>query len=125
VKENSMSKRIESHGAQGDVMIIRVDQIPTNGLREVKREGGKLIVTHSETGHHHVIERPKVTMWQDESDPLVAWLEVHGEEALPNVAELVHERSFDTHETIEIPVGKYQVRRQREYTLEGWRQVQD
>lgn len=111
--------------AQGDIIIKRVDSIPAKGLREVKREGGKLIVAHSETQHHHVIERPRVTMWQDEADPLVAWLEVHGEENLPNVAELVHERSYDTHEALEIPVGKYQIRRQREYVPDGWRAVQD
>lgn len=120
-----MSKRIERHGAQGDVMIIRVDTIPTTDLREVPREHGKLIVTHSETGHHHTIERPHVQMWQSETDPLVAWLEVHDAEELPQLAEIVHERSFDTHETIEIPPGKYQIRRQREYVPNGWRKVHD
>lgn len=120
-----MSKRIENHGAQGDVMILRVKSIPKKGLKQVKREGGKLIVTHSETGHHHTIERERVTMWEDSADPLVAWLEVHDVEDLPNIAELVHERPWDTHETLEIPAGKYQIRRQREYTPEGWRQVAD
>lgn len=119
-----MSKRIDRIGAQGDVMLLRVDEIP-KGLRRVKRVGGRLIVTHSETGHHHVIERKRVTMYEDPQDPLVAWLEVHDLEDLPQAAELVHERPYDTHETIELPPGKYQVRRQREYTPEGWRQVQD
>ena len=119
-----MSKRIEKLGAQGDVMIVKVESIP-DGLREVKRVHGKLIVTHSETGHHHTISRPKVTMYEDPQDPLVAWLEVHGEENLPQIAELVHERNYDTHETLELPVGKWQIRRQREYSPEGWRMVQD
>lgn len=119
-----MAKRIETIAAQGDVMIIRVDDIPSHAA-PVAREGGALIVTHSETGHHHVIERPRVDMYADESDPLHAWLEVHGEVGLPDIAELVHKRSFDTHETLELPPGKYSVRRQREFTPEGWQRVQD
>lgn len=119
-----MSKRVETVAAQGDVMILRVSEIPT-GLRECNREAGKLIVTHSETGHHHVIERPAVTMYEDPEDPLVAWLEVHDEADLPKLADLVHERPYDTHETLELPVGRYQIRRQREHTPQGWRQVMD
>jgi hypothetical protein len=34
-------------------------------------------------------------------------------------------RSFDTHETLNIPPGIYEVRRQREYVPEGWRKAQD
>jgi hypothetical protein len=117
-------KQIKHMAAQGDVMIIRVGEIP-EGLNEVPRVNGKLIVTHSETGHHHTIERPGVRMYQDPTDPLSAWLEVHGEENLPNLADLIHERSYDTHETISIPPGKYKIRRQREHTPEGWQQVQD
>lgn len=110
--------------AQGDILILPTHEIPGRAAA-VPREGGRLIVTHSETGHHHVIDRPRVDMWADPSDPLVAWLEVHGEESLPQVAELVHERPHDTHETIGLPPGIYEVRRQREYTPAGWRQVMD
>lgn len=118
-----MSKRVEKIAAQGDVMLVRVSQIPAEA-RETPREDGVVVVTHSETGHDHVIERPGVTMYEGD-DPLVAWLEVHGEESLPDVAELVHRRSYDTHETLELPVGRYEIRRQREYTPEGWRRVVD
>ena len=38
---------------------------------------------------------------------------------------LEHLRSFDTHETIKLPVGTFEIRRQREYTPEGWRRVED
>jgi hypothetical protein len=116
-------KTIRNYAAQGDILIIRCAEIPV-GAKVQQREGGRIIVTHSETGHHHVIERPRVDMYQGE-DPMVAWLEVHDAEELPQVAELVHLRDHDTHETIGLPPGKYQVRRQREYTPEGWRQVMD
>lgn len=110
--------------AQGDITIIRQDGPVPEGLTKAKREHNKLIVTHSETGHHHVIDRPKVDMFMTE-DPLVSWLEVHGEENLPNVAELIHERSYDTHKTLGLTPGVYKIHRQREHTPEGYRQVQD
>ena len=57
-------------------------------------------------------------------DPMISYLEVieATEEA---EALLTHLRTFDTHETIGIPVGKFEIRRQREYTPEGWRRVED
>jgi len=116
-------RKIDKYGAQGDILIIRCADIP-DGARPVPRDAGKLIVTHSETGHHHVIERPRVDMYQGD-DPLVAWLDVHGDADLPQLAELVHCRPHDTHETIGLAPGKYEVRRQREHTPEGWRQVMD
>lgn len=38
---------------------------------------------------------------------------------------LTHERSFDTHEPILLNPGIYEVRRQREYTPQGWRRIED
>jgi len=116
-------RSIKNYAAQGDILIVRCEAIPDAALL-VPRDSGRIIVTHSETGHHHVIERPRVDMYQD-ADPLVAWLEVHGDESLPEIAELVHCRPHDTHETIGLSPGRYQIRRQREYVPEGYRQVMD
>lgn len=52
-------------------------------------------------------------------NPLIAWLEVNRPTALE------HLRPHDTHEPIMFGPGIYEVRRQREYTPEGFRQVQD
>jgi hypothetical protein len=109
--------------AQGDVAFRRVDRLP-DGLTEVSAEKGEIIVTHSETGHHHTMvldgeaNKPNVRMYSGDN-PLLAWLEV----SRPSV--LGHKRSFDTHEPILFSPGIYEVRRQREYTAEGYRQVQD
>lgn len=122
--EKKELRTVRRIAAQGDVTIIRHDGAVPPGLRPVERVHGALIVTHSETGHHHVIERPRVDMFHTE-DPLISWLEVHGEESLPNVAELVHRRDYDTHETLGLYPGVYKIHRQREYTPEGYKQVQD
>lgn len=111
-------KKIKRIAAQGDCMIIKIDSIPKSAIKS-HRKGSKIIVAHSESGHHHVIERNDVVMFDDPTDPLCSFLDV------PVIAELIHERSFDTHETLQIPAGKYMIRRQREWTPEGWRMVQD
>lgn len=113
--------------AQGDVLIRRVTSMPTN-VKPVDPVDGSVIVTHSETGHHHVmvLDKPKakkstpaVEMFQSTDNPLIAWIKVHRPTALD------HHRPHDTHESIMFGPGVYEVRRQREHTPEGWRQVQD
>lgn len=104
--------------AQGDIYIRRVDALPGNAAR-VEPEDGLLIVTHSETGHHHVMDADSVTMYRLPDSIMDCLLVV----AAPTP--LRHLRPHDTHEPILFDVGIYHVRRQREYTPEGWRQVQD
>jgi hypothetical protein len=110
--------------AQGDVLIRRVSALPDGVLRAVAEKGGRIVVTHSETGHDHVMvldramDGPSVEMFESDN-PLVAWLQVHRPTALE------HLRPHDTHEPIMFEPGVYEVRRQREYTPEGFRRVED
>lgn len=105
--------------AQGDVYIRRVHmEIPKNAV-EVQPEGKYVIVTHSETGHHHVMEREKVKMYQLPDSIMDCLLVVSDPVALE------HLRDYDTHEPIMFDKGTYHVKRQREYTPEGFRKVQD
>ena len=109
--------------AQGDLMLRRINKLPA-GIKPMKAEGGAFIVAHSETGHHHVIaERPNVKVYVTD-DPMVSYLEVI-EATEQTEALLEHLRGHDTHETLSIPPGVFELRRQREYTPEGWRRVQD
>jgi len=49
---------------QGDVLLIRVDALPT-GLREIPRDRGRVVLAYGETtGHAHAIEAPSVRFWQ-------------------------------------------------------------
>lgn len=118
-------KSFDTICAQGDVLILRVADIPRDA-RHVPSTDGKVIVTHSETGHHHcmVLDRqddvePSVEMFQSASNPLLAWIKVN------RPTPLDHMRPHDTHESIMFRPGVYEVRRQREYTPEGWRKVTD
>ena len=117
-------KTFKNQAAQGDLLIRRIPALPATGLKPLATENGNFIVAHSETGHHHVIaERPNVQVFTSE-DPMISYLQViQATEATEALME--HLRSYDTHETIQIPAGIYELRRQREYTPEGWRKVQD
>ena len=111
-------KQFKNMAAQGDVLIIKIDTIPKNTEKE-EVVNNEYIVTHSETGHHHVMDAEKSIMYKHESNPFICYLSVSEPTAL------IHKRAFDTHEPILFDKGVYEIRRQREHSLEGWRRVQD
>ena len=104
---------------QGDVLIRRVDEIPT-GLEAVPRDDGRLVLAYGEaTGHAHVVEGPAELFREDDRDELERrFLRV---EAEAGQALVVH----DEHDAIELPPGDYEVVGQREYTPEEIRRVAD
>lgn len=116
-------KTFTNCAAQGDLLLRRIDKLPA-GVKPMASEKGAFIVAHSETGHHHVVmERPNVKVYVTD-DPMVSYLEVI--EATDKAEALLeHLRGHDTHETIAIPPGIFELRRQREHSPEGWRRVAD
>lgn len=115
-------KIAEQMAAQGDVLFRRVKSIPKDAVEQPRK--GPLVVAHSETGHHHVIESPDAKLFTT-ADPLVCFLRLEG---VPHV-DVVHQRPHDTHETLRLMGGNdgacFEIRRQREHTPEGWRMVAD
>jgi len=106
--------------AQGDLLLIRVDSLP-EGMTEAKPVDGKHVLAHSETGHHHTVDAGDVVLYEapNTGDALEAAIRVLRK------TQVSHERGFDTHESIGIDPGLYRVKRQREYTPEGYRRAQD
>jgi hypothetical protein len=96
--------------AQGEITIRKIAKLP-KAVAKLAKENGKVIVGHSETGHHHVLERDAqvfvATSAPDGMRVLYALIEQ------PNA--LVHERSFDTHAPIALEPGIYEMRIGREY----------
>lgn len=101
---------------QGDVLLVQVKEAPPR-TKPVPLEDGRIVLAHGEaTGHAHAIV--------DESAELVTaeqaaelYLHVHGSDGV----DLVH----DEHQTIRLPQGTYEVRRQREYAPDEIRMVAD
>lgn len=118
-------KTIVKMGAQGDVMVRRVKELP-QGARLIPRNG-PIIVAHSETGHHHVIEAPHVEHYETDN-PLIGYVvDVPGSK---EPVDLIHQRSYDTHETHRLlnedgGIAIWQIIRGREHAPEGWRRTQD
>lgn len=127
-----MTVTFKKQAAQGDMLIRTIDKLPAN-VKEIKAEGGKYILAHSETGHHHVVRKQDgITFYSNDNDPFIAYLVVDN---TVKKALIEHERSFDTHETIALKcpdktISKenkrvYEIRRQREYMPDGFRKAQD
>lgn len=116
---------VKRMAAQGDCLFIRVTKLPA-GFEPEKKEG-PIVVAHSETGHHHSVDATDgVTLFVSPRDPLVCYLQMEGIEH----ADVVHHRAWDTHDTLRLLGSSkkktiFEVRRQREYTPEGWRRVED
>jgi hypothetical protein len=108
--------------AQGEAFFRRLDDIPET-VKQVHPENGVVIVAHSETGHHHVMDASNVTLLE-RTDPLGEGLRIL-HMIVKEPTEHEHLRSHDTHEPIMFPAGNYEVRLQREYTPEGFRRVAD
>ena len=107
--------------AQGDVLFRRVKSVPENCTRVARN--GPIIAAHSETGHHHAIADDGVIQF-DGGDPLRCYLLLESVDS----CDVVHHRSWDTHETVSLGGGQgavWEVIRQREFAPEGWRRVAD
>lgn len=105
---------------QGDVYLVPIKAVPSEA-QPVQAENGQYIITHSETGHHHVVmERPEVKMFSA-MDVFRGFLNVEGDEPV----ELIHLRDHHTHAPQTIPPGAYLIQRQAAYTPQGWERARD
>ena len=118
-------KTVHTMGAQGDCLFRRIAELP-GGMR-LHPPSDRIIVAHSETGHHHSIDDTHgVRFFSDPRNPLVCYLVMEGVE----YADVVHHRPFDTHETLRLlaaPDKKtvFEVRGQREFVDRRTRDVTD
>lgn len=122
--------------AQGEVLIWMKKFAPKEVLaklaalknvQEMKLENGHLILGHSETGHHHVLEpvakrvpisKAAQALIDEINDTLV-------ELKLFEPCKLVHLRDFDTHKAVVLPAGEYIRGVREEQTVQGWVRVAD
>lgn len=104
--EKTMLK-FTKHAAQGELVITKLDAPPCNIGATVAAIDGKLIIGHSETGHHHVVDADCATLTR--VDPFTAFLNVR------KATRLVHQREYDAHPPIELQPGMYEFRTGREF----------
>ena len=122
--------------AQGEVLIWMKKYAPKDVLAKVaalknmsdmKLEKGQLILGHSESGHHHVLEPVRKTVHI--SKAAQALIDVANDTfvdiKLLEPCEIVHLRDFDTHKSVVLPAGEYIRGLREEQIVEGWRRVAD
>jgi hypothetical protein len=129
-------KQFQNMGAQGDMLIRRVEAVPADAKRIEPEQENFRVLTHSETGAHHtaVLDRPDgthgdlaeagVERFQDSMNVLRSFLVVPPGKTV----KVVHQRPHDTHEEVSFGAGVWEVIRQREYDITqsaGWRMAAD
>lgn len=116
-------KTFKDTAAQGDVFFRRVDAMPKGLTEAAPNKRHEIVITHSETGHDHVMvldhaAEPAVQMFNGDN-PLISWIKVNRPTSLD------HKREHHKHESILFQPGMYEIRRQQEQSPEGWRRVAD
>lgn len=113
-------KEFTTMAAQGDFVITKIDALP-EGLKQVSIENGKLVVAHSETGHHHVMEATRGVTAYEKADKDIFTMFLKVDAPTP----IEHLRSFHTHEGLMVQPGIYRINRQRQATPTGWVPARD
>lgn len=122
--------------AQGEVNIWMKKYAPKpvfdkvaalNDMQEMKLENGRLILGHSETGHHHVLEPTDKTIPVSKAAQAMidAANDTFVDLRIASECRLVHMRGHDTHGGFILPPGEYIRGLREEQTVEGWRRVAD
>jgi hypothetical protein len=113
-----MNKTIQEIAAQGDVTFVKIAELP-KGIKlqpaPVDSSANGFVVAHSETGHHHVarlIGGAQFLVPQVPTSGSVAYLQSENE------IDIDHLRDFDTHKSLKLSPGIWEVRRQREWSPE-------
>jgi hypothetical protein len=99
---------------QGDLWFEEVDSVPATAKKQ-KAAGARIILAHGEvTGHHHSVDADAADWWkEDNGDQYI----------FAPVKTLVEHQE---HGAVVLPANKtILVRRQREYSPEAIRQVED
>lgn len=107
----------EKVAAQGEITIRRIGNLKLNathpdGYTALPAEGDHLIVGHSETGHHHVIDKHHADVAVLDKAPEGMKI-LHA--IVKEATELTHLRTTDTHKPIRLEPGEYELRIAREY----------
>lgn len=108
-------KNFTIRAAQGEIYIRRIGDAPSGmpaGYTALAPEGGHLVVGHSETGHHHVLDPRDCAVAVMDRPPegmriLLAIVE--------SPTQLVHLRAHDTHEPLTLAPGLHELRITREF----------
>jgi len=97
-------------GAQGEVTIIKIDAIPTNVKTKPatdRNARGQVIISHSESGHHHVVTDGEVLEREDAPNGMAIFYAIFPRALIQDAP--------TPHESFDLPDQFYEFRIAREY----------
>lgn len=98
-------------GQQGEVVIVKIDELPANmKTKPVDRTGAGFVISHSESGHHHILTDGEV---MERTDSVPAGMQVFYA-ILKEPAALIQDAS-NAHAGYDLAPGIYSFRISREY----------
>ncbi|MCT2398493.1 hypothetical protein [Novosphingobium mangrovi (ex Huang et al. 2023)] len=106
-----MNAKRETIGAQGEISIFRVMEMPSGlaPLKECDRKG-RPIISHSESGNHHILDRAVDVMEQPDAPAGMRILYAILEEPT-----MLIQDAAEPHGSHQLPAGIYEFRIAREY----------
>lgn len=118
-KQNNLTPH--DFGRHGEVILKRVDSIPKNA--RLIEEGTSIIIGHSESGHHHVLDidrkqGTKIRLYEKDGK---TYLDI------PLMAHLRHQKTVEPHKTQVFERGFYvrEIRQSYSYAEKVMKRVQD
>lgn len=111
--------------AQGEIYARKIDELP-DGLEAFseKDANGAWIISHSESGHHHVIDAPGVMVMERTKDVPTGMRILY---AIVDEPASLKQDAANAHEAHDMDLGIYEMRVSREYDpfLQQARRVAD
>ncbi len=122
---------MDKHYRHGDILLIKIDKLPDSIKFKTKKS--KVILKGEVTGHAHKLKGNAKIL--EEAERIInpsptgslpvrnipMKRQIIGYALVKEPTELIHEE----HNTITLPIGTYEIRRQREYDTEYIRFVED
>lgn len=93
--------------SHGELFLLPVDRVPEGKISK----HSEFILSHSKTGHNHILKSNKQFTITEIGDEVERYL------LLDDVAQLVHQKTFDIHETRVLAPGAYRVYSKKEYNV--------
>lgn len=96
---------------QGECRVVKIDELPTGvATRKVARDQKGFIISHSESGHHHILTGGDV---MERTSKVPAGMQIFY--AILDAPEKFVQDAPTPHEGVDLPAGLYEFRISREY----------
>lgn len=99
--------------AQGEIYARKIDELPDGLSAFNEKKGNAFVISHSESGNHHVIDDAGVTVMERTTDVPKGMRILYAIVEAPT--QLRQDAGVDAHEAHDLAPGIYEMRIAREY----------